>query len=325
VIFLGKIDDFRVSDLYLIAMTSFMVIANLIFFSFISGSIVNVITLILVIFFTIFIVKYNSFLEGESESETNHWQKKWKNIIFICRNAYYAIGTVTIYSQFQEIIKALRTFEYDIMLNNWDVALLGMRAGDLLANFTHPYLTEFLQIAYSSFYFLPLIVGAELLLRNKEQFETFAGNIVFTFYFSYFLYLFMPAIGPRFCVYDFSTINLELPGIYATNFLREFINYGGGIIDKTIDPASIVNRDCMPSGHTMVSLITIYFAIKYKTKTKFAILLVGMSIIIATIYLRYHYLVDIIAGIIFAFLSILIEPYVNRIFMKVYVKLKTTN
>lgn len=131
----------------------------------------------------------------------------------------------------------------------------------------------------------------------------------------------MPAIGPRFVVYDFAALDKELPGVFLTHYLREAINFGGGVFDKTVNPALIVNRDCMPSGHTMITLATIFWAYRLNTKVRHIILIFGISLIFATIYLRYHYLVDIIAGIIFAALSLWLEPIFNKYFRNIVNKI----
>jgi membrane-associated phospholipid phosphatase len=38
------------------------------------------------------------------------------------------------------------------------------------------------------------------------------------------------------------------------------------------------------------------------------------ALIISTVYLRYHYVVDVIAGILLAMLTILISPQAKRLF-----------
>ena len=80
------------------------------------------------------------------------------------------------------------------------------------------------------------------------------------FFVSYLLYFFMPAIGPRFTVHEFGSLNAELPGLWLTNTFRDMVNAGGGVFPGTENPAEIINRDCMPSGHTMMTFITIILA-----------------------------------------------------------------
>ena len=122
----------------------------------------------------------------------------------------------------------------------------------------------------------------------------------------------MPAIGPRFTLHEFGTLNSELPGLWLTDFFRELVNLGGGVSSDTPNPAEIVNRDCMPSGHTMMTLISIICAFKLKSCYKWLILVIGISLIFSTVYLRYHYVVDVIAGIGFAIITMWIEPKIEK-------------
>ena len=157
-----------------------------------------------------------------------------------------------------------------------------------------------MQIVYSSFYFLLILLGANLIFEKKIiqlNYTTFI--IVYGFFLSYIGYFLFPAIGPRFTIHNFEDINLELPGIWLTNFLREFVNSGESIPAGTLNPSAVVQRDAFPSGHTQMTLLTIYLALKYKIKTRYFLTIAGTLLIFATVYLRYHYVVDLIGGLIF--------------------------
>ncbi len=282
------------SDLYTLLMLCFLMLINLIFIFQIKHSVINL---------------FSSLIFSTAILILIYYHKKNNNqILNFFRYTYYLIAILFIYSQFQLIIKAFRQTDYDNILIKWDVLLLGKNAGDLFSQIATPVLTEYLQIAYSLFYFLPLIVGWALYKMQSSDLDTFIRNIMFAYFFSYFLYLIMPAIGPRFTIYDFTHLNQDLPGLFITDFLRWAINLGGGITTQTFNPIYLVNRDCMPSGHTMITLVTIYFAYKYNVRSKNFVLFLGISVIVATVYMRYHYFVDILAGIFFAFISVLIEP-----------------
>jgi membrane-associated phospholipid phosphatase len=299
------------SDIYTLLMLNFLAIINLIFIFKIQHSFINVISSLLFSTGILFIIYKN--------------EKSQNKLLIFLRYTYYLLAILFIYSQFQFIIKAFRPIDYDNILIQWDLSLLGKNAGDIFLKYSNPVLTEYLQIAYSSFYFLPLIVGWGIYKHKKMELDTFIRNIMFAYFFSYFLYLIMPAIGPRFTIYDFTHINQDLPGLLISDFLRWAINLGGGITTKTFNPIYLVNRDCMPSGHTMITLVNLYFAYKYKVKSRNVVLILGMSVIIATIYLRYHYFVDILFGVVFAIISILIEPIFFNLLKKSQLKSKFIN
>lgn len=105
------------------------------------------------------------------------------------------------------------------------------------------------------------------------------------FYLSYIGYYLLPAIGPRFTLNHLQSF--PLTGVLIFNFLRNSLNIAEGIM-----------RDCCPSGHALVSLLAILLARRYLRAFFPAATLWGALIIFSTVYLRYHYVTDIIAGII---------------------------
>lgn len=223
-----------------------------------------------------------------------------------------------IYSQVQVYIRHINPYEFDDVLIACDRFIFSTDPTVLLTKISFPALTEFLQISYMTYFLMPLIQGIELHFKGDDKvFNNFAALIIFCFYFSYLLYFFMPAIGPRFTLHDFSITSLEMPGLWITDTLRAIVNQGGGIPSGVSNPELYVNRDCMPSGHTMMTLMNMILAFRLKSKFKWLFLVFGVSLIFATVYLRYHYVVDVLAGIAFCFLALWIEPKLRRKWLKV--------
>ncbi|OGU36952.1 MAG: hypothetical protein A2068_13220 [Ignavibacteria bacterium GWB2_35_6b] len=123
--------------------------------------------------------------------------------------------------------------------------------------------------------------------------------IVLGFFLSYIGYILLPAIGPRFTLHNFDLTNVELPGLFLTNYLREIVNAGESIPAGTPNPELVVQRDAFPSGHTQMTLLVMYLSVKFNSKTKYFFLINGSLLIFATVYLRYHYVADLIGGVIF--------------------------
>jgi membrane-associated phospholipid phosphatase len=236
----------------------------------------------------------------------------------IFRRIYVIPLVLFLFDQVQNYIKVINPHDYDDMLIKWDYAIFGLNPTEWIYQFANPVLTELLQISYASYFIMPIILGLELHFRKDEAFNKFAGYLLFGYYFSYLLYLIIPAIGPRFVLHDFESINIELPGLFLTEYIRYIINSGENIpieILKGIsdlNPAFFVNRDCMPSGHTLVTTINMICAFKFKSKFKWVFLVLTILLIISTVYLRYHYVVDIIAGLILVVLIFLFEPYIRK-------------
>ena len=180
----------------------------------------------------------------------------------------------------------------------------GTNPTQYLYQFANPILTEILQIAYASFFIMPLVLLIELQLKKQIlNFRFLAFSLVLGFILSYIGYFLVPAVGPRFTLHDFEMTNIELPGLWITNYLREFINTGESIPAGTPNPIEVVQRDVFPSGHTQMTLITMFLAYKFRTSTRYFIYVIGTLLIFATVYLRYHYVVDLIGGLIFMLLT----------------------
>ncbi len=222
----------------------------------------------------------------------------------IYRVIEYAYLPVMIYFVFKELYfmtDPINGVVYDWYLIAADEFLFGTHPTYVLARIANPVLTEILQLAYSSYYFLPVILAAELLKRGEREKADYTLFLVFYgFFLSYLGYLTIPAIGPRFTLHDFGALDKELPGLFFTRFLREQINAGENVLKTTLYPMLSVQRDAFPSGHTEVTLIVMYCAAKFKAKSRYFLIPIGILLIFATVYLRYHYVIDLIAGAAFA-------------------------
>lgn len=234
--------------------------------------------------------------------------------VFTFIRYFYVIPLIfLIYSQVQIYIPVINPYLYDKVLIRWDYLIFRTNPTQFLSHLANPYLTMYLQLSYMLYFFMPLYVGAYLIYKGRiEDYYNFIAIMSFGFFFSYLMYFALPAVGPRFMLHDFSRLNIELPGFFITDFFRDVVNIGGGIKEHSINPVIDVNRDCMPSGHTMLTIVNILMAKKYKVKFRGMIYLFGISLIFATIYLRYHYVVDLIAGGIFAILVLNLEPKVRK-------------
>jgi membrane-associated phospholipid phosphatase len=201
-----------------------------------------------------------------------------------------------------------------------DRAILGMDAATVLAPLARPWLTELLQLAYTSFYALMVAVGAELYWRrDRRAFHAYAFACALGFFVSFLGYLAVPAVGPRFTIFDVPTVSRDLPGLWMTDGLRAFVD-GGGLVSPGLSKAAAAAaapRDVFPSGHTMMTVIAMFWAWRCRLKIRGAVWLVGALLVMATMYLRYHYAVDVVAGVLFAAACVASTPLTYRAFASV--------
>jgi membrane-associated phospholipid phosphatase len=229
----------------------------------------------------------------------NSWKNKANIVEFILQ--WYTLPLIFLtFKEMYLMVHAINPQDLDYLLIKADRFIFGVDPTSLLDKIATRGLTEFLQICYSSFYLLWIILGIDLLKnKNQEGFLFFLFTLMYGFYTSFVGYIFVPAIGPRFTLYNFANLDHDLPGLYLTSFLRHIINSGESITNIA-NAAMLAQRDCFPSGHTEMTIITIAIAIKYRAKSSMLLLPLGLGLIFATVYMRYHYGVDVIAGVLFA-------------------------
>ncbi|MCS7203431.1 MAG: phosphatase PAP2 family protein [Thermodesulfovibrio sp.] len=184
-----------------------------------------------------------------------------------------------------ELIPYLNPKDIDELLLKIDYLIFGFYPYVYFENFASAALTEFMQISYCFYYFLPFVLGIYLIKReNKVEFYRALFLILLCYYLSYIGYILFPALGPRYSIPHFFQSNLQ--GLFLAESINNFLNSLEGI-----------KRDAFPSGHVAVSLTVLLLMLKYN-KTLFSISLIPVvSLTISTIYCRYHYFVDVVAGV----------------------------
>lgn len=210
------------------------------------------------------------------------------------------IVVVFTFDSLGRLIPYINPVTYDELLIKLDYIIFNAHPTVALERFTTPIVTELLQLAYTSYYFLPIILGVALKVKGKKtQFDRGIFLVILCFFLSFIGYILVPAIGPRFTINHLQST--ELHGI----FLRD-------IIDSTLNALEGKKMDAFPSGHTAVTLVVLYLAYKFQRVIFWIFLPLVLALLVSTVYLRYHYVVDIIAGILLFALTIYIgEKYYN--------------
>jgi membrane-associated phospholipid phosphatase len=200
---------------------------------------------------------------------------------------WYPVALIPItYKELSYLIPLIHPRDFDSALAAIDHRFLGVNPTVWLERFTFPALTEVLQLTYSSYYLLPIILGVVLWRGGRfEEFHFWVFIVVLGFYLSYLGYIAVPAIGPRFLPEILQAQTKPLTGVWLFQPVRAMLDRAEGI-----------TRDCFPSGHTELTLLVLYYAHKFHRKTFWWLLPLGTGVIMSTVYLRYHYVVDVVAG-----------------------------
>ncbi len=208
---------------------------------------------------------------------------------FHLRHWYVLIVVPLNFMNLKGVIHGINPNNYDPLLIRIDHMLFGVNPTQWLQRIINPWLTEYLQWAYMSYFLIPVVLGLVLYKKkNYLGFRVSATVILLAFYLSYLGYLVVPAVGPRFTLPH----QIPLKGIFLTAQLKALLNI--------LEPSP---HDCFPSGHTAVALVCVFLAARYSRRLFWIYVPLVSSLIFATVYHRYHYVIDIIAGIALAILS----------------------
>jgi membrane-associated phospholipid phosphatase len=207
-----------------------------------------------------------------------------------------------VFNSLGALIASIHATTFDAHLIAIDRAIFGVHPTLWLERWINPLLTNVLQFAYISYYFIPLLLGGVLIARGRfGAFEEVLFGILLCFYLSYVGYLLVPAIGPR-----FTLSHLQTGGLQGSPFI--------GTIQEALNALEKNKTDAFPSGHTAVSLMCLYYAWKEREKKLLAVFIpVVTGLLISTVYLRYHYVIDVIAGIALTGLTLALAPGLRRL------------
>jgi membrane-associated phospholipid phosphatase len=159
--------------------------------------------------------------------------------------------------------------------------------------------SEIFYASYFSYYVMITGVGLALFLRDRQQFFHYLSVVSFVFYVCYFIYIFAPVTGPRvfFRVIDGYELPPDvrpqvLPTFPAAVQAGPFFRLMAWIYDNFEASGA-----AFPSSHVAVAITTLWFSCRYLPRIRFAHLAMVVLLCLSTVYCRYHYVVDILAGI----------------------------
>lgn len=228
-------------------------------------------------------------------------QARGGKILTFIRDWYVLPFLIAIYLEQGRLIPLINPHDIDGLLIGIDrILFFGHDPTVLLERFTWPPMTELLQIVYASFYLLPFSLCVLVYSRDRElTFHIVAATIVIGFYISYVGYYLTPAIGPRFTLEHLQ--HIPLTGLVSFECIRSMLDAAAGVV-----------RDCCPSGHAMLSVLTVLLARRYEKRFFTPALVWTGPLLYSTMYLRYHYLIDLIVGIALAWVVFLFAPAIER-------------
>jgi len=137
------------------------------------------------------------------------------------------------------------------------------------------------------------------------------------FYICYTIYIFIPVIGPRVFFREIAGYSLpaELQQLAVVDYYPQAIQAGPFFqlmawIYRTFESPGAA----MPSSHVAIALCTVFFSFRYLRKIRYVHLVMAVMLCLSTIYCRYHYAVDVVAGVLTAALLLPLGNCLYRTF-----------
>lgn len=190
---------------------------------------------------------------------------------------------VLIYESLGNLIQYLQP-DVDPWLVKIDLFIFGVEPTLWIQKWIVPWFTDILSLAYFSYYFIPVVLIAVLYLKGRmAEFDQAMFVLAFGYYISFIGYILFPAVGPRYALTDLYSVPLK--GSFITDFVRD-----------TLNALEHNKRDCMPSGHTQIVLMVLFLAYRYEKFLFYLFFPIICALILSTVYLRYHYVIDLLVG-----------------------------
>jgi len=190
------------------------------------------------------------------------------------------------YSLWGDATHLLVTHDRDALLIGLDQKLFGFQASVAIQRIVSPPLTAWMQFAYAfHIWSIPLVACFIYLFRPRLRFREMMSGLIAISFFGLLGYLLVPAIGPLYTLRSQYTVPLVQPL---------------AVFSQQIDFMDLarIKRDCFPSLHVGISFVVWLYAWRNSKRLAWILAPLVFSLWVSTVYLRYHYLIDCVAGLI---------------------------
>ncbi|MDP3234219.1 MAG: phosphatase PAP2 family protein [Myxococcales bacterium] len=158
-------------------------------------------------------------------------------------------------------------------------------------------LSEWLAFAYSFYAVLyPLVLGAVFLFGGRRALRESAFTIGAALLVSYVSYSLIPVKGP----------------VLTRTFDVSLDLYLLASVKEAMMDATRITWDCFPSMHTCCSMLLAWCAWRHVRRLFWWVLPIVASIPLACVYLRYHYVIDVLAGLVLAVVMTQVTKRLNH-------------
>lgn len=194
---------------------------------------------------------------------------------------------IAVYTNLHDTVRYVNANDIHPYLSSLEAWIFGGQPVLWAEAYITPARTEFFNAFYANFYLVaPSVVLILWFGGRTREARTVLLGVIICFYTGYILYVIFPAAPPRLYYASQGLFTVTLTGGPITNFQEYLI----GMMPNHAE------RAAFPSLHSAVSCLSLYYAWTY-CRWYFPILLVFvLGLLTSTVYLRHHWVVDLVAG-----------------------------
>jgi len=208
-----------------------------------------------------------------------------RNSILQFARHWYALPLyIFFFEELQGLVHAIFPGWFDRWLIAFDFRLGEVHPSVWLAQFASPPLNDFMQFAYMTYFLYLVILPAILYMqRDRLAFWILMVSTAIAHYTVYVIAILFPVESPYFSLASLQT--KPLTGGYCTAAIELIERFGR------------VHGAAFPSAHVAGSMVAILASWRYRRWLFWLCLPFFASMCVATVYGRYHYVADVLAGI----------------------------
>lgn len=216
-------------------------------------------------------------------------------------------GVIATFLQLQYILPAASHLPVDAQIYHLDLAVFGFEPSVSWDRFVTPSTTEWFSFFYYSYFFILclFVVPMALFERRARITSELSFGLLFVVCVGHTLYVLVPGRGPY--LHFAGHFHHALAGAFWWPLVARTV--------RSVDGA--LRTDIFPSLHTACPTFLTLFAFRNRAHAPYRYVwpvaaLFTSQIILATMFLRWHYLADICAGLTLATIAFLLSSRVVR-------------
>jgi membrane-associated phospholipid phosphatase len=221
---------------------------------------------------------------------------------------------VLAYENIHDLTYLTRPDTVDGALRALDDKLFGMTPALAFDRIVTPWLSEIMSAAYALYFVYPAMLLVLLYRRGElTRFREVGLALGLCLYLGLLGYVLVPAVGPRY--------------VMAAEFTRPLLGPWLTVsAARAWNAIELIDRDCFPSLHTALTLLALIYFVRWRRALpagRWIVAITTPPIVLlwaSTLYLRYHYGVDVLAGAALAFAVSALAPRLLAAYQEVVLR-----